>query len=157
MRPANFEVVIKAVKKASGYDEEKHCYHTPSLALKLGHSLHKISDILHCRALMALESPPIKSNQGFKTLYATKWSELISHTALTTLSERRFNKPSTLPFTEDIQRLHKHLEKTTEHALKDLEDHSSLKSYSELCKSTIANVILFNRRGEVSEMMSGFK
>ena len=159
VRPANFDVVIKAVKKVSGYDEEKHCYHTPSLALKLGHSLQKVSDILHCRALMAEDSTLIKSTQSFKTLYATKWSELISHTALTTLNERKFNKPSTLPFTEDVQRLHRHLEKTTEQALKDLEDHSSSKSYSELCKATMANVILFNRRrgGEISKMpMNGF-
>jgi len=53
VRPANFDVVIKAVKKVSGYDEEKHFYRTPSLALKLGHSLQKVSYFLHCRALMA--------------------------------------------------------------------------------------------------------
>lgn len=81
VRPANFDVVIKAVKKVSGYDNEKHCYRTPSLALMLGHSLQKVSDILHCRALMAQDSKLIKSTQSFKTLYATKWSELISHTA----------------------------------------------------------------------------
>ncbi|KAM3585045.1 uncharacterized protein V6R79_006093 [Siganus canaliculatus] len=53
VRPVNFQVVIQAVKKVSGFDDEKHCYQTPSLALKLGHSLQKISDIVHCRALMA--------------------------------------------------------------------------------------------------------
>ncbi|CAI5690130.1 unnamed protein product [Oreochromis niloticus] len=160
VRPANFNVVIKAVKKVSGYDEEKNCYSTPSLALKLGHSLQKVCDIIHCRALMAEDSALIKSTQSFKTLYATKWSELISHTALTTLNERHSNKPSTLPFTEDVQRLHRHLEKTTEQALKDLEEHSSPKSYSELCKATMANVILFNRRrgGEISKMtLNGFQ
>lgn len=160
VRPANFNVVIKAVKKVCGYDEEKNCYSTPSLALKLGHSLQKVCDIIHCRALMAEDSALIKSTQSFKTLYATKWSELISHTALTTLNERHFNKPSTLPFTEDVQRLHRHLEKTTEQALKDLEEHSSPKSYSELCKATMANVILFNRRrgGEISKMtLNGFQ
>nr|XP_054599976.1 uncharacterized protein LOC129164327 isoform X2 [Nothobranchius furzeri] len=160
VRPANFDVVISAVKKVSGYDEEKHCYHTPSLALKLSHSLQKVNDILHCRALMAQDSTLIKSTQSFKTLYAKKWSELISHTALTTLNERHFNKPSTLPFTEDVQRLHRHLEKKTELAFKELKEHSSSKSYSELCKATMANVILFNRRrgGEISKMtLNGFQ
>ena len=56
MRPAHFDVVIKArekkkEKKVSGYNDEKHCYRTPRLALKLCHSLQKVSDILHCRAL----------------------------------------------------------------------------------------------------------
>lgn len=63
VRPANFDVVIKAVKKVSGYDEEKNRYSTPSLALKLGHSLQKVSDILHCRALMAQDSTLIKSTK----------------------------------------------------------------------------------------------
>lgn len=49
IRPAHFHLVIQAVKKVSGFDEEKHCYKTPSLALKLGHSLQKVCDILHCR------------------------------------------------------------------------------------------------------------
>ncbi|XP_054890541.1 uncharacterized protein LOC129362814 [Poeciliopsis prolifica] len=35
---------------------------------------------------------------------------------------------------EDVQRLHRHLEKTAEQELKDLEDHSSPKLYSELCE-----------------------
>nr|XP_054592993.1 uncharacterized protein LOC129152259 isoform X2 [Nothobranchius furzeri]XP_054592994.1 uncharacterized protein LOC129152259 isoform X2 [Nothobranchius furzeri] len=160
VRPANFDVVISAVKKVSGYDEEKRCYHTPSLALKLGHSLQKVNDILHCRAQLTQHSTLIKSTQSFKTLFAKKWSELLSHTALTTLNERHFNKPSTLPFTEDVQRLHRHLEKKTELALKEFKEHSSPKSYSELCKATMANVILCNRRrgGEISKMtLNGFQ
>lgn len=54
VRPAHFDVVIKAVKKVSGYDDEKHCYRTPSLALKLGHSLQKVSDILTSLPLFLL-------------------------------------------------------------------------------------------------------
>ncbi|XP_055080972.1 uncharacterized protein LOC129456606 [Periophthalmus magnuspinnatus] len=159
VRPANFQMVIQAVKKVSGFDEEKHCYQTPSLALKLGHSLQKISDIIHCRALMAEDSELVKSTQTFKTLYSTKWAEFVSHTALTTLNERHFNKPCTLSFTEDVQRLHKHLEKTAEEAFKNLDKTSSPQSYGELCKATMANIILFNRcrGGEVSKMkLKGF-
>ncbi|XP_067280128.1 uncharacterized protein [Pseudorasbora parva] len=159
VRPENFNVVIKAVKKVSGYDDEKNCYRTPSFPLKLGHLLQKVSDIIHCRALMTQDGNLIKSTQSFKTLYATKWSELIPHTTVTTLNDRPFNKPCTLPFTEDVQRLHRYLEKTTEQALKDLEDHSSPNSYSELCKATLTNVMLFNmrRRGTPSMItLNGF-
>ncbi|KAF3857120.1 hypothetical protein F7725_008979 [Dissostichus mawsoni] len=39
VKPNNFYKVIEAVRDVAGYDEEKHCYHIPSLALKLGHSL----------------------------------------------------------------------------------------------------------------------
>ncbi|XP_028275106.1 serine/threonine-protein kinase PAK 1 isoform X25 [Parambassis ranga] len=159
VKPKNFHVVIKAVKKVSGYDEEKNSYQTPSLALKLGHSLQKICDIIHCRALIAEDPQLIQSTQTFKTLCTKKWSELVSHTALTTLTEGHFNKPSTLPFTEDVQRLHRHLEKTANVASEDLGKTPSPQVYGELCKATLAKIILFNRRrgGEVAKMrLKGF-
>ncbi|XP_054653990.1 uncharacterized protein LOC129193635 isoform X2 [Dunckerocampus dactyliophorus] len=154
IRPANFHSVIQAVKTVSGFDDEKHCYKTPSLALKLGHSLQKISDIIHCRALMTGDSELKKSTQTFKKLYTSKWSELVSHTALTTLNEAHFNKPSTLPFTEDVQCLHQHLEKTTDLASENLGKTPSPQVYGELCRATLAKIILFNRRrgGEVAKM-----
>lgn len=159
VRPANFNVVIQAVKRVSGFDDGKHSYQTPSLALKLGHSLNKICDIVHCRALMAEDGEGIKSTQAFKKLYDAKWSELVSHTALTTLNEGRFNKPSTLPFTEDVQRLHQHLEKVVDLASENLKRMPSAQVYGDLCKATLAKIILFNRRrgGEVAKMqLKGF-
>lgn len=129
----------------SGFDANKHYFRTPSLALKLGHSLHKICDILYCRALIMGDDALIKSTQAFKTLYSSKWSECISHTALTTLSDKHYNKPSTLPFTEDVQLLHRHLEKVADSASKNLESDPSPQAYGELCKTTLAKIILFNR------------
>lgn len=70
IRPANFKVLIQAVKKVSGFNDEKHSYQTPSLALKLGHSLQKICDIIHCQALMAEDPERIRSTQIFQKLYS---------------------------------------------------------------------------------------
>ncbi|XP_039538947.1 uncharacterized protein LOC120486844 isoform X6 [Pimephales promelas] len=154
VRPANFNVLIQAVKKVSGFNGEKHTYQTPSLALKLGHSLQKICDIVHCRALMAEDTEMVRSTQTFKKLYSAKWAELISHTALNTLSEAHFNKPSTIPFTEDVQCLHQHLEKVADSASENLKNTQSAQAYGELSRATLAKVILFNRRrgGEVAKM-----
>lgn len=103
---------------------------------------------------MAGDSELQKSTQTFQKLYTSKWSELVSHTALTTLNEERFNKPSTLPFTEDVQRLHRHLETTASLASENLGKMPSPKVYGELCRATLAKIILFNRRrgGEVAKM-----
>ncbi|KAL7846086.1 hypothetical protein AOLI_G00242780 [Acnodon oligacanthus] len=152
-REATHEV-IEAVKKVSGYDEEKNCYQTPSLALKLGHTLQKVCEIIHCRALMAEDEEFIKSTETFKKLYTTKWSEMISHTALSPLNEAKFNKPSTLPFTHDVQLLHKHLETTANAASENLKKAPSPQSYAKLAKTTLARIIVFNgrRAGEVSKM-----
>lgn len=81
---------------------------------------------------MAEDSEGIKSTQTFKRLYNAKWSELVSHIALTTLNEGHFNKPSTLPFTEDVQLLHLHLEKIAGLASGELEKIPSAQVYGEL-------------------------
>lgn len=154
VRPQNFHILIQAVKKVSGFDEEKNSYKTPSLALKLGHSLYKIADIILCRSLISGDDTMKKSMQTFKQLYSSQWCELVSHTALTTLSDKHFNKPSTLPFTEDVQRLHRYLEKTADSATESLKTIPSSQTYRDLCQATLAKIILFNRRrgGEVSKI-----
>ncbi|XP_054863090.1 uncharacterized protein LOC118469983 [Amphiprion ocellaris] len=154
VKPANFQRVVQAVKKVSGFDEENLCFQTPSLALKLGHTLRKICDIIHCRALMAEDEELIKSTETFKKLHTSKWSELVSHRALSTLSDAKYNKPSTLPFTQDVQILHKYLEKTAERAVCDLNEETTTQNYAQLAKVTLAQIIVFNRRraGEVSKM-----
>ncbi|XP_043978900.1 uncharacterized protein LOC122834482 isoform X2 [Gambusia affinis] len=160
VKPANFQRVVQAVKIVCGFDEEKHSYQTPSLALKLGHTLQKISDIIHCRALMAEDEELIKSTDTFKKLYTSKWSELVSHTALNTLSHAKYNKPLTLPFTEDVQSLHRYLKESGENAFSNLKDEVSPQNYAKLAKVTLAQVIVFNRRraGEVSKMhLRGFQ
>ncbi|XP_039886432.1 uncharacterized protein LOC120732717 isoform X2 [Simochromis diagramma] len=154
IKPANFQRVVQAVKKVSGFDEETLSYKTPSLALKLGHTLHKMSDIIHCRALMTEDEALIKSTDAFKKLYVSKWSEMVSHRALNTLSEAKFNKPSTLPFTEDVRILHHYLQKSAESAFCSLENEATAQNYAQLAQVTLSQIIVFNRRrsGEVSKM-----
>lgn len=50
--PPNFPHVIKAVGVA-GYEFKSNSYKTPSLALKLGHSLAKVAGIVQCNAITA--------------------------------------------------------------------------------------------------------
>ncbi|XP_062419595.1 uncharacterized protein LOC134132279 isoform X3 [Pungitius pungitius] len=160
VKPNNFYKVIEAVKDVAGYDEEKHSYRTPSLALKLGHSLKKIGDIILCRAIAAEDEEMMKVSERFTKLCSKEWSELVSHNALSTLSKAKFNKPSTIPFTQDVQLLHQHLEKKSADAVEDLKKHESPQTYTELARVTLAQIIVFNRRraGEVSKMtLESFK
>jgi len=69
----------------SDFGEENVSYTAPSLALKIGHSLQKIADIIHCRALMTENEGLIKSTEAFKSLYSLKWC---AHSALNTLVRR---------------------------------------------------------------------
>ncbi len=160
VKPKNFYKIIGAVRAVAGYDEEKHSYCTPSLALKVGHSLKKIGDIILCRAIAAEDENLIKAAERFTQLCTKEWAGQVSHTALATLSKSKFNKPSTIPFTEDVQLLHKYLEEKSAGAIENLKDHESPQAYAELARVTLAQIILFNRRraGEVSKMtLESFK
>ncbi|XP_056611303.1 uncharacterized protein LOC130427704 isoform X2 [Triplophysa dalaica] len=154
VKPSNFYKVIDAVKDVAGYDEKSHSYKTPSLALKLGHSLNKIGDIILCRAIAAEDDALTKAAERFKRLCSSEWAEHVSHAALATLSKSKFNKPSTLPFTQDVQLLNEYLEKKCADAFESLKNNESPQTYAELAKVTLAQVIIFNRRraGEVSKM-----
>lgn len=160
VKPNNFYKIVGAVREVAGYDEEKHSYCTPSLALKLGHSLKKIGDIILCRAIAAENENLIKAAERFTQLCTKEWAGQVSHTALATLSKSKYNKPSTIPFTEDVQLLHKHLEEKSAAAIADLKEHESPQAYAEVARVTLAQIILFNRRraGEVSKMsLESFK
>ncbi|KAF4114370.1 uncharacterized protein LOC131539370 isoform X2 [Onychostoma macrolepis] len=154
MKPNDFYKVVEAVKDVAGYDEKSQLYKTPSLALKLGHSLNKIGDIILCRAIAVEDDVMTKAAEQFKRLCSSEWAGHVSHAALATLSKSKFNKPSTIPFTQDVQLLHQYLEKKSVEAFQSLKNHESSHTYAELTKVTLAQVIIFNTRcaGEVSKM-----
>ncbi|XP_076587412.1 uncharacterized protein LOC143321144 isoform X2 [Chaetodon auriga] len=154
VKPSNFYKIVGAVKTVAGYNEERHSYCTPSLALKLGHSLKKVGDIILCRAIAAEDENLIKAADRFTKLCTKEWAGQISHTALATLSKSKFNKACTIPFTEDVQLLHKYLDEKSARAMDNLKEHESPQAYAELTRVTLTQIILFNRRraGEVSKM-----
>ncbi|KAK0140187.1 hypothetical protein N1851_022885 [Merluccius polli] len=155
IQPGNFMEVIEAVKETAGFDKDNNCYKTPSLALKLGNSLLKVSDIIHCHALMAGDDDLIKSSKAFQKLYTAKWSEytLTGH-FISTISDMKYNKPARLPLTDDVTKFNKHLDKTTESATAALKQETTVQNYSSLAKAALTKIVLFNRRrvGEVSKM-----
>lgn len=73
---------------------------------------------------------------------------------MNTLSDAKYNKPSTLPFTEDVQILHRYLKEAAESAFCNLKEEATAQNYAQLAKVTLAQIIVFNRRraGEVSKM-----
>ncbi|XP_073703962.1 uncharacterized protein [Garra rufa] len=159
--PANFKHVISAVKVVAGYDEEKNSYGIPSLALKLGHSVNKISSIVESNAMMYGDHERAECARDFRKIHQARWNEYISAGAITTLKEAKWNAPQIIPFTQDVKVLHNHLEKKHDKLLSKLRNcPSSADSYAALAKVTLSQVILFNRRreGEVSRMLlSAFK
>ncbi|XP_041931386.1 uncharacterized protein LOC121694991 isoform X2 [Alosa sapidissima] len=154
IKPGNFFTLTGAVKRVSGFDHQHNTFKAPSLALKIGHSLRKISDLIMCRALMEEDQEGVDSIKRFHTLHETKWSELVSHSALSNLSEAKYNKSTRLPLAKDVQKLQLYLGQQVELAKEKLADNPTAGTYAALAKVTLCQVILFNRRreGEVARM-----
>ena len=148
--PSNFYNVIQAVKHTAGFKDNEEVSTVPSLVLNLGHTLKKMADIAECEAMMAGEEN-IKNVKRFKDLYATKWNECVSASALKTLREAKWNCPELLPFTEDVKKMHMHLNKKTTRYQEKIKVEKTL--WSQLAQATLCEVILSNRRrpGEVSK------
>lgn len=154
IKPSNFMNMVEAVKLTAGYNENSHSYKTPSLALKIGHSLLKVSEILQCNALIAENTDLAYSTETFQKLYRAKWSEYISHTALCTISDAKYNKKTKLAHTEDIMKLSHYILENVRTACKALSTDPCERNYSSLAKLALTQIILFNRRrvGEVSKI-----
>lgn len=146
--------MIEAVKVVAGFHEETGTYKTPSLALKLGHSLKKLANILECEGMMSGDEEAIHNAKMFRQISNTKWNEYISSQALRTLTEAKWNSPQLLPFTEDVKKMHQCINSQRKDFQQKLELEKNKKNWSELTKLTLCEFIVFNRRreGEVSKM-----
>lgn len=144
--------VVQAVKRVAGHDSETNTYKCPSLALKIGHSLTKISQLVERRANVQNNYPVAKDAHTFRRVYETRWNEQIPAASLRTLQESKWNAPLLLPFTKDVQTLHSYLDVQQQLSHSKL----SIETSPQLAKITLTQVILFNHRraGEVPKCPS---
>ncbi|XP_056330556.1 uncharacterized protein LOC130242464 [Danio aesculapii] len=126
----------------------------PSLANKLGNSLVKASKLLKARGLISNDKQLVKNTTEFQEVHASKWNEVISATALRNIREAKWNVPTLMPFTEDVQKMHTFLSQAQDEWFNLLSESPSTRSWVELAKVCLAQMILFNRRreGEVASM-----
>ena len=154
INPNKYMETIKAVQVTCGYDHETDTFFTASLANKLGHSLVKVSKLLKAQGLISNDKDLVKDASDFLDVHKEKWNELISATALRNIREAKWNKPSLMPFTEDVQKMHAHLNQVQEECFNSLTKSPSTDDWMQLAKVCLTQIILFNRRreGEVSCM-----
>lgn len=158
LEPAQFQTLVECVRQVSGFNLETNNFATPSLALKLGHSLKKCAMILLSEALQTMSKDQEDKAKAFIRLCEMEWSSEVSTAALGTLHSQKLNRMTVLPLTEDIVKLHDCLTKSSAESLEVLQSacstESAAKSWLMLAQSVLAQLILFNRRrvGKVSKM-----
>ena len=157
IHPAMFGNVVSAVRNVAGFDDSTQSYQTPSLALKLGHSLRKCAKILKGKAIEQQNNELLKNADDFFELCTLEWSDEVSSNALKTLHGRKRNKAKLLPLASDTLKLNEHLSSESKKAKEELRtnaDSNVSVLYRKLSELTLARIIVFNRRrqGEVSKM-----
>ncbi|XP_033638838.1 uncharacterized protein LOC117299409 [Asterias rubens] len=154
--PEKFNEVIEATRRAAGFQEETNLYTTPSLALKIGHSLKSCAEILRGDALLSRDTVLEKDCKAVISLYNLNWEGEVSHHALRTLHEVKRNNPKLLPLTGDIVKLSRYLKNQVQERHKELQKTNKdvPKVWTKLAELLLTQIIVFNRKrpGEVSKM-----
>ena len=149
--PLQYQKVVSSVRQVSGFDHQTNSFSTPSLALKLGHSLKKCAMLLVSEALQTGSKYKEEKANAFIRLCDMEWSNEVSTTALSTLRTQKLNKVTIVPLTEDITKMHSFLKKSKAHAQAALQSDTvgaeeRAKSWLSLAQLMLAQLILFNRR-----------
>ena len=151
--PAKFPTIISITRKLCEYNAADNTYKIPSLALKIGHK--KCANAVRVKALMTGDDEQNKASESFEKLCDSDWSAYVSNAALTTLHVQKRKKTHALPLTEDIRRVTSHLAQQRKICLEELKSNPTVASWHNLAKTSLANIILFNRRrsGEASRIL----
>ncbi|XP_064648164.1 uncharacterized protein LOC135500562 [Lineus longissimus] len=153
--PCRYRDVVACVKQISGFCGESHQVTTPSLALKLGHSIKKCEKIVKKNAMEMKLKEAKEDAAEFIGMCNDYWTEDISTHALRNLHEAKRNKIKYIPLTNDVKILSNYLRRKGEAAFNKLSksSHDST-SWRDLAEVAMSQLILFNmrRQGEVSKM-----
>jgi hypothetical protein len=158
IQPGHFRACVSAVKSMAGFDEETSTYSKPTVALKLGHALQKLSKLKKRNGIEQSSKDAIECADLLSELCTLEWGDEVSAHALGTLRERKRNKVNLLPVSADVLKLNTYLDKrmseATEKLQKGLTQCGIEVVWRDLAESTLAHIIIFNRRrqGEVSKM-----
>ena len=152
LEPGTFSQVVAGVRYVSGFDEATNKYETPSLALKLGHSLKGCAE--QSLATDLENGRETTKLRQFLELYELQWGRQVSRHASETLREAKWNKNETMPVAEDIQILQNFLEEEMQRKTDELKKKPTAESYKNLAELVLTSLILFNRRrqGEASAL-----
>ena len=156
INPNKFRDITQAVKNLAGHDEDTGRYVTPSLALKLGHCLKRCAKILKSKALQHAD-PVMKARAtDFNDLCVLEWSQNVSSAALTTLQQRKWHKPTTLPISSDVSIVHRYVTARIRECAATIQQESQNPAvqYSMLSSALLCQLVMFNRRrsGEAERM-----
>lgn len=155
INPQLFPEVVQCVKELCGWNEETKLIEIPSLGIKLGQLLTKVSYMVKGQAIIESDSMKRAKADDFLYLVSSKWNDEVGRLGRNELEKKKWNKPNLIPLADDLKNFKLHLSETLSTSINKLaQDNSDQPAWRDLCSSILASLILFNRRrqGEASKL-----
>ncbi|XP_038073460.1 uncharacterized protein LOC119741677 isoform X2 [Patiria miniata] len=151
IEPQKFDTVVRGVRLTSGQTDE---IERPSVALKLGHTLSKLAAIKRCSALRRGDKKAEQEAKCFLKLKEAEWAEQISSEVLGKISQRKYNKVTELPESDDVKMFTSFLQENIEKATVNLEQRASAVNFRRCSELVLARLTTFNKRrtGETEQL-----
>ena len=145
--PANFKLITKCCKLVSGYDAKSNTYATPSLALKIGHSLQKCLKLLIGKGIETENRDLQCRAEELSKLFEINWTDDISSNAIRTLHHAKRNTgASALPLANDVKLLSQYLTTESDTTAFELRENDDVAAWVRLNEIALAQTILLNPR-----------
>lgn len=102
LKAQNFDTIVKSVECLCQLNTDTGKFKTPTLVTKLGQSLIKCAYIIRGCAIKLGSDTMLKLINDFIAIFNLEWKITTKH-ATKTLYQAKWNKPSLIPFAEDIR------------------------------------------------------
>ncbi|KAL4234518.1 hypothetical protein ACF0H5_006161 [Mactra antiquata] len=139
-----FPVCVTAVKNLCGYDNSNMLFGIPSLANKIGHSLHKVARRVKLSAMATGDEDLEVKAKRFIEMYKEDYKIDVGHTAFETMEIAKYNKPSQIPLADDLKTLSVYL-KEQANTIMGMSELTHVQ-WRDLSEITLAQTVLFNKR-----------
>ncbi|XP_020314650.2 uncharacterized protein LOC109869147 [Oncorhynchus kisutch] len=151
--PSKFKLAVHAARKMSGHDPASDRYKTPSLALKIGYSLKRATEIAFGESRMTEDREAEEQAKRFIELLENDWNNCFSGLSLSAVP--MCDEVDVSSLTEDLIKLQKFLKVAEDTAKKELLENPTNTVWKKLNETLLAEIALFNRKrtGEVAKML----
>ncbi|XP_055727832.1 uncharacterized protein LOC129816889 isoform X3 [Salvelinus fontinalis] len=151
--PSKFKLAVHAARKMSGHDPTSDRYKTPSLALKIGYSLKRATEIAFGESRMTEDREAEEQAKRFIELLENNWNNCFSGLSLSDVPQ--CDEVDVTSLTEDLIKLQKFLKVAEDTAKRELLESPTNAVWKKLNETLLAEIALFNRKrtGEVAKML----
>ena len=150
LQPENFDLVIKAAKQIT-FDSKSQPL---TFARLIGNLLGHVIQVKAGTAIRNKDDAKLQEAQHFQRLFESEWNNRVNASAQKRINILKRNTVQTIPITEDLTILLKHLKAKMMCLTKTLKQSPNSGDWSDLAVFTLCRLILYNkrRRAEVKDL-----